>query len=38
MRRGFIESLPGPLKGWTAMRDVYPVAKQTFREWWRTRK
>ena len=36
-RRGFIEHLPGPLAGWTAMRDVYPVAKQTFREWWRSR-
>jgi L-lactate dehydrogenase complex protein LldF len=36
-RRGFIEHLPGPLAGWTAMRDMYPVAKQTFREWWRTR-
>lgn len=37
MRRGFIERLPGRLGGWTAMRDVYPVAPQTFREWWRTR-
>ena len=37
MRRGFIEHLPGQLGGWTAMRDVYPVAPQTFREWWRTR-
>ena len=34
---GIIEHLPGPLAGWTAMRDVYPVASQTFREWWRTR-
>ena len=31
---GFIESLPGEFAGWTAMRDVYPVADQTFREWW----
>jgi L-lactate dehydrogenase complex protein LldF len=37
MRDGFIESLPGPLAGWTAMRDVYPVAGETFREWWRSR-
>ena len=37
MKRGYIESLPGPFAGWTAMRDVYPVASQTFREWWRTR-
>jgi L-lactate dehydrogenase complex protein LldF len=37
MRGGYIERLPGPLAGWTAMRDVYPVAGQTFREWWRSR-
>jgi L-lactate dehydrogenase complex protein LldF len=36
-RGGYIEHLPGPLAGWTAMRDVVPVAEQTFREWWRTR-
>ncbi len=34
LKDGFIESLPGPFGGWTAMRDVYPVAPQTFREWW----
>jgi L-lactate dehydrogenase complex protein LldF len=38
MRGGFIEHLPGPLAGWTAMRDVYPVAGETFREWWRARR
>jgi len=37
MKGGMIESLPGQLGGWTATRDVYPVAQQTFREWWRTR-
>jgi L-lactate dehydrogenase complex protein LldF len=37
MREGAIEHLPGPLAGWTAMRDVYPVASETFREWWRAR-
>ena len=37
VRKGFIESLPGELAGWTAMRDVYPVADQTFREWWSSR-
>jgi L-lactate dehydrogenase complex protein LldF len=36
-RAGFIERLPGPLSGWTTMRDVVPVADQTFREWWRSR-
>jgi len=34
---GMIERLPGPLAGWTAMRDVYPVAPQSFRDWWRDR-
>jgi len=34
VRAGFIESLPGQFAGWTAMRDVYPVSDQTFREWW----
>ncbi|AGA29940.1 LutB/LldF family L-lactate oxidation iron-sulfur protein [Singulisphaera acidiphila] len=37
MRGGYIEHLPGQLGGWTAMRDIYPVAPQTFREWWKTR-
>jgi L-lactate dehydrogenase complex protein LldF len=36
-RRGYIEHLPGPFAGWTVMRDLFPVPKQTFREWWRTR-
>ena len=37
MKGDVIESLPGPFGGWTTMRDVFPVAPQTFREWWRTR-
>jgi L-lactate dehydrogenase complex protein LldF len=37
MKGDVIESLPGPFGGWTTMRDVFPVADQTFREWWRTR-
>jgi L-lactate dehydrogenase complex protein LldF len=37
-RNGAIEWLPGPLSGWTAMRDLQPVPKQTFREWWRSRE
>lgn len=37
MKGDVIESLPGPFGGWTTTRDVFPVAKQTFREWWRTR-
>jgi L-lactate dehydrogenase complex protein LldF len=34
-RRGKIERLPGPLSGWTAMRDLKPVPKESFRDWWR---
>ena len=37
VKAGVIERLPGPLGGWTTMRDLYPVAPQTFREWWRAR-
>jgi len=35
---GVIDALPGPLAGWTAVRDLQPVPKQSFREWWRSRK
>jgi L-lactate dehydrogenase complex protein LldF len=38
MRDGVISRLPGYLGGWTAVRDVYPIAQQTFREWWRERE
>ena len=38
MRDDVITSLPGYLGGWTAIRDVYPIANQTFREWWRQRE
>jgi L-lactate dehydrogenase complex protein LldF len=38
MRGDVITSLPGYLGGWTAVRDVYPIARQTFREWWRERE
>ena len=37
VRRGFVESLPGPLAGWSAMRDLKAVPKQSFRTWWRER-
>jgi L-lactate dehydrogenase complex protein LldF len=37
-RRGRIRTLPPPLSGWTASRDMPVPPKETFREWWsRTR-
>ena len=35
---GTITDLPGPLGGWTTLRDLLPVPKQSFREWWRSRQ
>jgi L-lactate dehydrogenase complex protein LldF len=35
---GTITNLPGPLGGWTTLRDLSPVPQQSFREWWRTRE
>lgn len=37
VRGDAISFLPPPLGGWTAMRDLFPVADQTFREWWAAR-
>ncbi len=37
VRNGTISKLPFKLSSWTEIRDLKPVAGQTFREWWRTR-
>jgi L-lactate dehydrogenase complex protein LldF len=37
VRRGKIERLPGALGAWTSMRDLAPLPKQSFRDWWRQR-
>jgi L-lactate dehydrogenase complex protein LldF len=37
VRDGIISRLPGLLGGWTAVRDLSPVPKQSFREWWAAR-
>jgi L-lactate dehydrogenase complex protein LldF len=35
---GVIRHLPGMLAGWTSIRDLAPVPKQSFREWWAKRQ
>ncbi|HEY5427792.1 MAG TPA: LutB/LldF family L-lactate oxidation iron-sulfur protein [Solirubrobacteraceae bacterium] len=37
VRQGAIRRLPGPLSGWTSMRDLAPMPRQSFRDWWRER-
>lgn len=38
-REGRIERrLPGPLRDWTATRDLRAPPAQTFRDWWRERE
>jgi L-lactate dehydrogenase complex protein LldF len=37
VRRGKIERLPGPLAGWSSARDLPPMPRQSFRDWWRQR-
>ena len=32
---GVINHLPGMFAGWTTVRDLAPVPKQSFRDWWR---
>jgi L-lactate dehydrogenase complex protein LldF len=35
LRRGAIRRLPGPLGAWTRTRDLRPVARWSFLDWWR---
>ena len=35
---GWISHLPGTLGNWTAVRDLRPLPRQTFRNWWRERE
>jgi L-lactate dehydrogenase complex protein LldF len=37
VRRGKIQRLPGPLSGWSTTRDLPPLPRQSFRDWWRAR-
>jgi L-lactate dehydrogenase complex protein LldF len=35
---GLIRHLPGMLGGWTASRDLRPIPRESFREWWAKRE
>jgi L-lactate dehydrogenase complex protein LldF len=37
-KNGVITHLPGKLGGWTAIRDLSAIPKESFRDWWRKRK
>lgn len=38
MHGGVIDHLPGMFSGWTTARDLAPVPRQSFRDWWRARQ
>lgn len=38
MHGGVIDHLPGMLAGWTTARDLPPIPRQSFRDWWRERQ
>ena len=35
---GVIDHLPGMLAGWSTARDLVPIPRQSFRDWWRERQ
>jgi L-lactate dehydrogenase complex protein LldF len=35
---GVLHDLPGMLAGWTAVRDLPAIPKESFRDWWRKRE
>jgi L-lactate dehydrogenase complex protein LldF len=37
VRGGAVRRAPGPLAGWTRSRDLKPLARESFRQWWRRR-
>lgn len=37
VRQGVLRGLPGPLAGWSAVRDLRALPARSFRDWWRTR-
>jgi len=34
--RGWLTTLPGPIKGWTTQRDLPTPPARNFRHWWHT--
>lgn len=38
VRQGALRSLPGPLAGWSAVRDLRQIPAESFRDWWRGRE
>lgn len=34
---GYVHKVPGPMAGWTAVRDLPAPARQSFRKWWKDR-
>jgi L-lactate dehydrogenase complex protein LldF len=35
---GVLDHLPGPLAGWSAVRDLVPLPAESFRDWWAKRE